>query len=168
MRDLALVGWALLLPTAGFAGAAKAPVCSKDFACGRETRRRDRSGRRSSGRDWVFRLVPVQRGTAGYSGWDLVVDRDPSAGYPDALLVATPPYCTPSAEREVERFQRLDCRAAGMQIGWNPRSFHFLTDPRCAPRKPEAVSEPWEEQKSGRRSLHKAARSKLLSSDCWK
>lgn len=123
MRDLALVGWALLLPTAGFAGAAKAPVCSKISLAGEV--QAGQEWKAEFGEGWVFRLVPVQRGTAGYSGWDLVVDRDPSAGYPDALLVATPPYYSIS-EREVGTTFGLRAQDA---IGWNPRSFHFLTDP---------------------------------------
>jgi hypothetical protein len=77
------------------------------------------------GQGWVFRLVPVQPGKEGYSGWDLVVDRDPSAGYPDALLLATPPYNSIS-EREVATTFGL--RAQDV-LGWNPRSFRFLTDP---------------------------------------
>jgi hypothetical protein len=77
------------------------------------------------GQGWVFRVLPVQPGKNGYTGWDLVVDRDPSAGYPDALLVASPPYYSIS-EREVATTFGL--RAQDV-IGWNPRSFHFLTDP---------------------------------------
>jgi hypothetical protein len=80
------------------------------------------------GQGWLFRVVPIQPGhtpgTPVYSGWDLVVDRDPSAGYPDALLVATPPYYSIS-EREVATTFGLRAQDA---IGWNPRSFHFLTD----------------------------------------
>jgi hypothetical protein len=77
------------------------------------------------GEGWMFRVVPIQPGKEGYSGWDLVVDREQSAGYPDALLVATPPYYSIS-EREVGTTFGLRAQDA---IGWNPRSFHFLTDP---------------------------------------
>jgi len=77
------------------------------------------------GQGWVFRLVPIRPGSAGYSGWDLVVDRDPPAGFPDALLVATPPYNSIN-EHEVATTFALRAQDA---IGWNPRSFHFLTDP---------------------------------------
>src|ERR1700738_1509554 len=52
------------------------------------------------GQGWVFRIQPIQPGPAGYSGWDLVVDRDPPVGYPDALLLATPPYDSIN-EREI-------------------------------------------------------------------
>jgi hypothetical protein len=77
------------------------------------------------GQGWVFRVVPIQPGKAGYSGWDLVVDREQPAGFPDALQVATPPYYSIS-EREVGTTFGLRAQDA---IGWNPRSFHFLTDP---------------------------------------
>jgi hypothetical protein len=75
------------------------------------------------GEGWVFRVLPIQSGIIGYSGWDLVVDRDPPAGYPDALLLATPPYRSIN-EREVGTTYGLRAQDA---IGWNPRSFHFLT-----------------------------------------
>ncbi len=74
------------------------------------------------GQGWVFRVVPIQ---GSYSGWDLVVDREPAAGYPDALLLATPPYNSIN-EREVGTTFRLRAQDA---LGWNPRSFHFYTDP---------------------------------------
>lgn len=77
------------------------------------------------GQGWVFRVVPILPGTAGYSGWDLVVDRDPPAGFPDALLLATPPYNSIS-EREIGTTFGLRAQDA---FGWNPRSFRFLTSP---------------------------------------
>src|ERR1019366_9299686 len=85
--------------------------------------------RATIGEGWVFRVLPVQppkdaQGSA-YSGWDLVVDRDQPAGFPDALLLATPPYNSIS-EREVGTTFGLRAQDA---MGWNPRSFHFLTDP---------------------------------------
>jgi hypothetical protein len=84
------------------------------------------------GQGWVFRVVPIEPGhsseSSGYTGWDLVVDRSVDrfggAGHPDALLVATPPYYSIS-EREVGTTFGLRAQDA---IGWNPRSFHFLTD----------------------------------------
>jgi hypothetical protein len=81
--------------------------------------------RAAFGQGWVFRVLPIQPGQAGYSGWDLVVDREQPAGYPDALLVATPPYNSIN-EREVGTTFGLRAQDA---IGWNPRSFRFLTDP---------------------------------------
>ena len=71
------------------------------------------------GQGWVFRIVPI----AGYSGWDLVVDRDPPAGYPDALMLATLPYDSIN-EREIGTTFGLRAQDA---IGWNPRSFRFFT-----------------------------------------
>ncbi len=86
--------------------------------------------RQPIGQGWVFRLLPIQpdpRSGHSYSGWDLVVDRDPPAGFPDALLVATPPYNSMN-EREIGATFGLRAQDA---VGWNPRSFHFLVDPRA-------------------------------------
>jgi hypothetical protein len=69
--------------------------------------------------------VPIVPGPKDYTGWDLVVDRDRPAGYPDALLLATPPYNSIN-EREVGTTFGLRAQDA---IGWNPRTFHFLTNP---------------------------------------
>ncbi len=70
-------------------------------------------------------------GKAGYSGWDLAVNRERPAGFPDALLVATPPYNSIN-EHEVGTTFGLRAQDA---IGWNPRSFHFITYPaRHSPR----------------------------------
>jgi hypothetical protein len=77
------------------------------------------------GRGWEFRLQPIPPGPAGYSGWDLVVDREQPSGYPDALLLATPPYNSIN-EREIGTTFGLRAQDA---IGWNPRTFHFLIDP---------------------------------------
>jgi hypothetical protein len=79
--------------------------------------------RTSIGEGWVFRVMPIQ--DRAYSGWDLVVDRDPPAGYPDALLLATPPYNSIN-EREIATTYGLRAQDA---LGWNPRSFYFLVDP---------------------------------------
>jgi len=81
----------------------------------------------SIGEGWRFRLVPIPPLDAGYSGWDLVVDRIPGAGFPDALYLATPPYNSIN-EREIGTTFGLRAQDA---IGWNPRSFHFLTDPKA-------------------------------------
>ncbi len=77
------------------------------------------------GQGWKFRLVPIPPLEAGYSGWDLVLDRIPPAGFPDALDLATPPYNSIN-EREIGTTYGLRAQDA---IGWNPRSFRFLTDP---------------------------------------
>ena len=76
------------------------------------------------GQGWMFRVLPIARGQAGYSGWDLVVDREQPAGYPDALLLATMPYNSIN-EREIGTTYGLRAQDA---IGWNPRSFRFMTD----------------------------------------
>lgn len=77
------------------------------------------------GQGWTFRVLPIAAGRKDYSGWDLVVDRTQPAGYPDALLLATPPYNSIN-EREIGTTYGLRAQDA---IGWNPRSFRFLTDP---------------------------------------
>ncbi len=105
------------------AGTRRAPVCQRlelagEVAAGQEWRS-------ALGEGWVFRLVPILPGKSGYSGWDLVVDREQSAGFPDALLLATPPYNSIN-EREVGTTYGLRAQDA---IGWNPRSFRFLANP---------------------------------------
>jgi hypothetical protein len=76
------------------------------------------------GEGWVMRVLPIPSLSAGYTGWDLVVDRAQPAGFPDALLLATPPYNSIN-QREIGTTYGL--RAQDV-IGWNPRSFRFLTD----------------------------------------
>jgi hypothetical protein len=76
----------------------------------------------SLGEGWVFRVLPIPPLQAGYSGWDLVVDRQPPAGFPDALLLATMPYNSIN-EREIGTTFGL---RAQDDIGWNPRSFRFI------------------------------------------
>jgi hypothetical protein len=78
------------------------------------------------GQGWVFRIVPVSPMRAGYTGWDLVVDRAQPAGFPDALYLATPPYGSIN-EREIATTFGLRAQDA---FGWNPRTFRFLVDPK--------------------------------------
>ncbi|UWZ83981.1 hypothetical protein [Occallatibacter riparius] len=78
------------------------------------------------GQGWLFRIVPVPPIQAGYSGWDLAVDRSDPAGFPDALYLATPPFGSIN-EREIATTFGLRAQDA---IGWNPRTFHFLIDPK--------------------------------------
>jgi hypothetical protein len=80
---------------------------------------------RSFGQGWKFRVIPIKPGEKEYSGWDLVVDRDSGAGFPDALLLATPPYDSIS-QREIGTTFGLRAQDA---IGWNPRNFRFLVNP---------------------------------------
>ncbi len=91
------------------------------------------------GGGWVFRVVPITSASAqsrrtgskseaasgakNYSGWDLVMDREPGAGYPDALLLATPPYGSVN-EREIGTTFGMRSQDA---IAWEPRKFHFFT-----------------------------------------
>jgi len=83
------------------------------------------------GEGWIFGLVPIESGAkAGeghYTGWDLVMDREPgkapAAGYPDALLLATPPYGSLN-EREIGTTYGLRAQDA---IAWGPRRFHFFS-----------------------------------------
>lgn len=77
------------------------------------------------GDGWRLRLVSIPPLDDNYSGWDLVVDRIRPAGFPDALYLATPPYNSIN-EREIGTTYGLRAQDA---IGWNPRSFRFLTDP---------------------------------------
>lgn len=103
--------------------AAPPVTCTKIVLTGQVTTGQE--WRQSFGQGWIFRLLPVDPGKAAYSGWDLAVDRDPPTGYPDALLLATPPYNSIN-EREIATTFGLRAQDA---IGWNPRSFRFFTDP---------------------------------------
>lgn len=117
------LGAGMLITSLGLPAAAQQQTCRKMVLAGEVGANQE--WKAAFGQGWVFRLVPIQPGNAGYSGWDLVVDRDPPAGFPDALLVATPPYNSIN-EREVGTTFGLRAQDA---IGWNPRSFRFLTDP---------------------------------------
>jgi hypothetical protein len=59
----------------------------------------------------------------GYSGWDLAVDREQNGGYPDALLLATPPYGSLNT-REIGTTYGMRAQDA---IAWTPRRFRFFT-----------------------------------------
>lgn len=126
-------GWAPLNPGRLFAASMLALAvfasCAATGQCRRAVMRGQavvgREWSESIGEGWVFRLVPIDPGTKGYSGWDLVVDRSAGTGFPDALLLATPPYDSIN-QREVGTTFGLRAQDA---IGWNPRSFRFLTRP---------------------------------------
>jgi hypothetical protein len=105
------------------AGAPQLPACEKVVLQGEVNAGQE--WKAAFGQGWVFRVLPIASGKAGYSGWDLMVDREQPAGYPDSLLVATPPYNSIN-QREVGTTFGL--RAQDV-IGWNPRSFRFLTSP---------------------------------------
>jgi hypothetical protein len=74
------------------------------------------------GKGWRFRLVPIPESGHGYTGWNLVLDAQEDGGYPDALLLGTPPYDSLN-EREVGTTFGLRAQDA---IAWGPRRFHFL------------------------------------------
>ena len=120
-RAATLAAWLLLCVSGWGQGSAQAGCRKLTFAgevsAGREWRQ-------AIGGGWVLRLAPIAPGKAGYTGWDLVLDRVPGAGFPDALLLATPPYGSIS-EREIGTTFGLRAQDA---IGWSPRSFRFLTD----------------------------------------
>ena len=114
---LAVLGLAALVPnraTATPAGQCQRVVMHGMVDAGHEWSQ-------SFGQGWVFRVVPIK----DYSGWDLAVDRSGGAGFPDALLLATPPYESIS-QREVGTTFGIRAQDA---IGWNPRSFRFFTNP---------------------------------------
>ena len=110
---------------------ASAPVrCATPPSCQRATLDGEVSAgqewKTSIGGGWLFRIVPISAGETHYSGWDLVVDRERPAGFPDALYLATPPYGSIS-EREIGTTFGLRAQDA---MGWNPRTFRFLVEPR--------------------------------------
>src|SRR5208283_2360385 len=118
-----VVAWMVLALAASLASAADARSCQKIVLTGEVSTGKE--WKAAFGEGWVFRVLPIQPGQAGYSGWDLVVDREQPAGFPDALLLATPPYNSIN-EREVGTTYGLRSQDV---IGWNPRSFRFLTNP---------------------------------------
>jgi hypothetical protein len=119
------VGILAMAAVQGPAATAHAPGCQKVDLTGEVNAGQE--WKAAFGQGWVFRVIPIAPGKAGYSGWDLVVDREQAAGFPDALLVATPPYSSIN-EHEVGTTFGLRAQDA---IGWNPRSFRFLTAPEA-------------------------------------
>jgi hypothetical protein len=121
------MAWTILALAASLANASGARSCQKIVLAGEVSAGRE--WKAVFGEGWVFRVLPIDTkkagpGQPGYSGWDLVVDREQPAGFPDALLLATPPYNSIS-EREVGTTFGLRAQDA---IGWNPRSFRFLSN----------------------------------------
>ena len=110
-------------------GASGSRMCRRIVLNGEVEERQE--WRTAIGEGWEFRLTPIGgvpgKGSPaagqGYSGWDLVVDRERGGGYPDALLLATPPYRSVN-ERELGTTYGMRAQDA---ISWSPRRFHFLT-----------------------------------------
>jgi hypothetical protein len=121
------VAWTILALAASVASATDIRACQKVVLTGEVSTGHE--WKAAFGEGWVFRVLPIDTGKTGqeqfvYSGWDLVVDRELPAGFPDALLLATPPYNSIN-EREVGTTFGLRAQDA---IGWNPRSFRFLSN----------------------------------------
>lgn len=87
--------------------------------------------RAAIGEGWEFRVLPIagapgKGSTAagyGYSGWDLAVDREEGGRYPDALLLASPPYASLNP-REIGTTYGMRAQDS---IAWMPRRFRFFT-----------------------------------------
>ena len=130
MRSLGWIGWSLALAvttTRSMSATPQQATCQKIEMIGEVSAGQEWHS--AFGEGWVFRVLPIDQsktppGQANYSGWDLVVDREQPAGFPDSLLLASPPYNSIN-EREVGTTFGVRAQDA---IGWNPRSFRFLTD----------------------------------------
>ena len=121
------VAWTIVALAASLASATDARSCQKIVLTGEVSAGRE--WKAAFGEGWAFRVLPIDSGKTGpgqpiYSGWDLVVDRELPAGFPDALLLATPPYNSIN-EHEVGTTFGLRAQDA---IGWNPRSFCFISN----------------------------------------
>ena len=87
--------------------------------------------RAAIGEGWEFRVVPITgvpgKGKSGGGVWilglgDLAVDREKDGGYPDALLLATPPYGSLNP-REIGTTYGMRAQDA---IAWTPKRFRFF------------------------------------------
>jgi len=120
--EICLLLLLILIPGAGLAGVTKPDsVCRKLELAGEVSAGQEWSA--AIGEGWMFRVVPIAGSGKGYTGWDLVVDREAGGGYPDALLLATPPYGSLN-EREIGTTFGMRAQDA---IAWGPRRFQFLT-----------------------------------------
>ena len=89
------------------------------------------------GQGWQFRLEPIPPSGQAYSGWDLIVNPVGDGAYPDALLLATPPYGSLN-QRELGTTFGLRAQDA---IAWSPRRFHFLASIRDLARARDLFSQ---------------------------
>jgi hypothetical protein len=84
-------------------------------------------GRDSTGQLWLIRLVPVNgvqnkmQSSAAF-GWDIAISPAMDQDYPDALLLASPPYGSLNS-REIANTYGMRAQDA---IAWSPRHFHFF------------------------------------------
>lgn len=124
-------GVALALFTATILAPSMARETSPNAAkTGRSCRKVELWGEVATGQSWkaslgqgkLIRLIPIEPSGQGFSGWDLVVNSEKDAAFPDALLLATPPYGSLS-QREIGTTYGLRAQDA---IAWSPRKFHFL------------------------------------------
>ncbi|HTJ31403.1 MAG TPA: hypothetical protein VL346_12930 [Acidobacteriaceae bacterium] len=79
---------------------------------------------------WLIRLVPEGSGrpsggekSSASRGWDLAISPASDQNYPDALLLASPPYGSLNS-REIAATYGMRAQDA---IAWSPRHFHFFT-----------------------------------------
>jgi len=83
---------------------------------------------KESASNWLIRLVPTGNPSAsgaspdGYAGWTLAVSPSADQDYPDALLLASPPYGSLNA-REIAATYGMRAQDA---VSWSPRRFHFF------------------------------------------
>jgi len=82
------------------------------------------SFREAIGGGLEFRLLALP----GKTGWDIQMDQIGRVSYPDYVELATPPYRSMN-QREVATTFGVRAQEA---ISWNPRSFHFVTNPQQA------------------------------------
>ena len=127
LAHCAVLGLAAMAPASGLGAAPRQSTCRKIVLMGEVSAGEE--WKAGIGQGWILRVVPIDAtktpaGLDPYSGWDLVVDRVQPAGFPDALFLATPPYNSIN-EREIGTTFGVRAQDA---IGWNPRSFRFLTD----------------------------------------
>lgn len=123
-RTLWLAAVLPVFVAAGAAGAPKSRRCEEIVLTGEVSAEHEWT--KPFGEGWVFRVLPISESKTapGADGWDLVVDRKRQTGYPDALMLASPPYHLIN-EREVATKFGLRAQDA---IGWNPRTFRFMTN----------------------------------------
>ncbi len=113
------------------------------------------------GAGWRVRLLPIPSSPTRlppYSGWDIVIEPASAPGYPDALLLATPPYGSPS-QREIATTFGMRAQDA---IAWSPRQFRFLTSTPALLRS-RALFAQLSSNPPGQRRIETQAQARLLA-----